>query len=230
MNIIYKGQLGNNIFQYAVALLFSKNNNFILEKPYFVEKLNIDFYEGENNDNGEIVIINDDNFLDLLDKDLSKNKLYFDGYFQKKDFILEYYDYLENIFLNEIPLKKDGFLIHARLYSLPKIVTDFNYEYYSKKIDIMINDNTNLKDNYIITDYPNSQIVIDLVKNYNLKLYHKNQYDDLLFSLKFDNLILSEGTYSFWVGVMSRSNNVICYDNISKWHGDIFVNPKWIKK
>jgi hypothetical protein len=50
----------------------------------------------------------------------------------------------------------------------------------------------------------------------------------LTFGKNFNNLVLSEGTFSWWIGYMSNAENIICNKRNYLWHGDIFLD-RWKK-
>ena len=41
------------------------------------------------------------------------------------------------------------------------------------------------------------------------------------------NLILSEGSFSWWIGFLSNAENIYYNQRERFWHGDIFVFPEW---
>jgi hypothetical protein len=49
------------------------------------------------------------------------------------------------------------------------------------------------------------------------------------FAKNFNNLVLSEGSFSWWIGFLSHANNVYYNERPRFWHGDIFVVSKWKK-
>ena len=75
------------------------------------------------------------------------------------------------------------------------------------------------------------RLVSELSKNFNLDIY-KNEcpMQTIDYTRKFDKLILSEGTFSWWIGTLSKSNFVYYNERDRFWHGDIFVDKNWIKK
>jgi hypothetical protein len=83
---------------------------------------------------------------------------------------------------------------------------------------------------YITSDSPQHPDVQFLLEKYKLKLYTSDvPVETLNFGKNFNNLVLSEGTYCWWVGVLSNATNVYYNDrrNTFAWHGDIFVYPEW---
>jgi hypothetical protein len=83
---------------------------------------------------------------------------------------------------------------------------------------------------YITSDSLQHPDVQFLLEKYKLKLYTSDvPVETLNFGKNFNNLVLSEGTYCWWVGVLSNATNVYYNDrrNTFAWHGDIFVYPEW---
>jgi hypothetical protein len=66
-----------------------------------------------------------------------------------------------------------------------------------------------------------------LIENCNFILYHDTPINTINFGKNFKNLILSGGTFSWWIGFLSKAKNVFFPKDKIKWHGDIFVFDKW---
>lgn len=223
VTVKYNGRLGNQIFQYLAASIFSIKYDLYLE---FNDKLNpiLTHISGKNNYSTKSTIeINDYNFLDYLNRDnIGSYHYIFDGFFQLKDFIKNYENEIMNRFLYLNLNKKDGFVVHLRMDDIVNYVGNLDYDYYVKCIEL------NDQKGYLITDDPNSELTKKLINNFNLELYHVNEYDDFIFATKFNNIVLSQGTYSFWIGFFSQSKKVYYSSRPPIWHGDIFQHDKWL--
>jgi hypothetical protein len=226
ITVKYYGRLGNQIFQYIAASIFSEKHNLYLDFQteqlggYRNLSLLLKHISGENKNEFPIVEINDFNFLEYLNRDSIEPCHYiFNGFFQLRDFIINYENEILKKFLYLNSEKKDGFVIHLRMDDIVNYVGNLDYNYYKTCIEKI-----NKTKGYIITDDPDSELTKKLIKDFDLELYHKNEYDDLIFATKFDNIILSQGTYSFWIGFFGQSKNIYYSTRPPVWHGDIFLD------
>lgn len=230
ITVKYNGRLGNQIFQYLAASVFAKKYNLYLD---FVNKqvggyrnlsLLLKQVSGDNKFYTPEIEINDSNFLDYLNRDNVEPCHYiFTGFFQLKDFITNYEIEIIDKFLYLDLEKKDGFIIHLRMDDIVNYVGNLDYNYYETCIEKM-----NKMKGYIITDDSNSELAKKLIKDFNLELYQKNEYEDFIFATTFDNIILSQGTFSFWIGLFSKAKKVYYSSRLPLWHGDVFLHDRWI--
>jgi hypothetical protein len=72
-----------------------------------------------------------------------------------------------------------------------------------------------------------SDIVVKLSEKYNLMPYQDSPVGTINFAKNFDNLVLSEGTFSWWMGFLSKEANIYYPKGKVSWHGDIFVFDEW---
>lgn len=160
-------------------------------------------------------------FDELLDLKNIDNGINYDGYFQTKKFISEYKDeILSHFTLKYENVDKNKVFVHVRLDDARKY--NKGIEYYRKALDSL-----NVLSGYISSDSPDDELVKTLIKEYNLILYNDTPIKTINFAKDFNNIILSKGTFSFWIGYLSKAENIIYPDNAS-FHGDIFLD-KWEK-
>ncbi len=65
------------------------------------------------------------------------------------------------------------------------------------------------------------------MNKFNLEIYNASPLNTIDFAKNFKNLVLSEGTFSWWIGFLSNANNIYFNERERFWHGDIFVFPEW---
>lgn len=126
--------------------------------------------------------------------------------------------------------------IHVRLGDIVDLNFLVDYNYYDNIISkIYESDNYrnspyfNSGISYITSDSINNDICQRLIQKYNLIPYNKDEIDTLQFGSTCQSIVLSNGTFSWLLGLLSFRSN-IHYPNIKiKWHGNIFIYPDWHK-
>jgi hypothetical protein len=219
ININYQGRFGNNLFQYFTALILSQKFNQSIKNPLLNNIFEFHFSENKYIYE-ESLIVNDDNIYNLLNEENINNNLILDGFFQNRK-ILEFLKENKHSFLNENKNRKDTF-VHVRLGDISNDQASCNINYYRKAL-------IGLNGGYISSDSPDSDIVIQLINEFNLKLFENSPEETIIFGSQFENKILSLGTFSWWIGFLGNQNNVICpvQKEYREWHGDIFPFLNW---
>jgi hypothetical protein len=223
VTIQYAGRLGNNLFQYSAAHIFANKFNLTLntnppENNFGLSKLN-----GLIND-GKTIIVDDDNFMELLSSDkIDSAHYHFTGYFQLKDFILGYHEEIKKLFNLKY---RDGLI--DEVFVIYRI-GDINGERQMLPIEYYEESLNNIKFNhgYISSDTPDHPNIKKLISKFNLTLYNDTPINTIDFAKNFNKLVLSEGSFSWWIGFLSNAKKIYFNKRERFWHGDIFVLPDW---
>lgn len=117
---------------------------------------------------------------------------------------------------------KNEAFIHARLGDTYNRDTQycqyFNFNYLRNKLNESRSEFSKV---YISSDSPTNRFVKQFCKEYDLTLYHSSPIETIIFGSCFNNLILSTGTFSFWIGYLSSA------ENISVWRGHRDKHRAW---
>lgn len=223
VSINYNGRLGYNLFQYVAAFIFAKKFNLSLNT------ISIDGNSKFPQLNGSVhvdnkLIVNDSNFLELLNSDTIEPRHYiFNGFFQIKDFVLNYKNEIKSLFdLSYDKINKDEVFVMYRIGDIEGLRQMLPIEFYQDALSKI-----SPKKGYISSDSPFHPNVIKLSNDFNLTLYQNSPYETIQFAKNFNNLILSEGSFSWWIGLLSDAENIYYNQRERFWHGDIFVFPEW---
>jgi hypothetical protein len=230
------GRLGNQIIRnLAVSLIAEKHNLFVNYSFYDkIQSLGINLFIGTNKYNNGIVL-NNNNYLSILNQELLNSNLNPQDYFQTKEITNLLHKYLsknENkskIVMNN-PFKErynqnNDLFIHIRLTD----AVNFNpgIHYYLKAID-----NVEFNQLFISTDDSSHSIIKILKEKYpNLLLIEKNEIETFQFASTCKNIILSNGSFSAIIGYLSFYSNIYYprYDESKRWCGDMFSIEGWNK-
>lgn len=223
ISITKYGRLGNNLFQNVVASILAKK--FDLKVLDYIdksehEKLGVNYYSG-NLEYFDRIVVCDDNLLEILKKDRLETGLNVNGFFQIKDFVYNYKEeILSNFNLRYENEENNDLFVHVRVGDVARF--NLGIEYYSKAINSL-----NYGKGYISSDEENHPIVTSLIERYNLTFYQASPPETIIFGKNFRNIVLSKGTFSWWIGMLSKAENILYPNGGVIWNGDIFVFDNW---
>jgi len=226
----FNGRLGNNLIQYIASLFFAKKYNLDFKIPPEYSLRNWGPLIKDYQINGIIgkgtIEVNDDNFLTLLNTDNIEPKHYhFDGFFQLKEFFTKYEFEIKSLLnINYKNIDRDLVFLHYRIDDIGGDRRMLPLEYYVEALET-----TRFNGGYITSDSLNHPNCTYLMNKFNLKPVHGlSPMNTIFLGKNFNKLILSEGTFSWWIGFLSRAESIICNKRDFLWHGDIFLD-RWKK-
>jgi len=234
------GRLGNQIIRNLFISIIAKNNNLKVnynnQDNYYInqQKLGLELFSGTN-DYNTVVILNDNNILEYVNKEIKSN-LGFHGnvFFQTKECSNFLYNYIQteiksniesaNIYKYRYNNNNDVF-IHVRLGDVKTYNPGFIY--YDKVLSTLV-----FEKGYISTDSPDDSIIQQLLEKYPiLELIKYDEVNTIHFGSTCRHIILSHGSFSALIGYMSFYSSIYYPEyNINKmFYGDIFDIPGWNK-
>jgi hypothetical protein len=109
------------------------------------------------------------------------------------------------------------------------------FEYYLKTIVTVVNEKM---ENQIFPSQYKIYITSDsighiscqrLIRHFNMVVFADSEINTIMFGSTCSSLILSNGTFSWWLGVLGFNSTVYFPETKNTWHGDIFVFDDWHK-
>jgi hypothetical protein len=222
VDVVYEGRMGNHLFKYFVAYLFAKKHNLNFSTDGFGINQFIKNFGLPTKVDGIV----GDEFFEIYDS--TYEQLYYSESVELKRYVLKNYFQLGNFFeknkevirntfnIRYQPQNKENVFVHYRIGDIGQSRSCLPYEYYQEALNLL-----KFSGGYVSSDSPTDERVIRLCNEFGLTTWGKNETKTLLFAKDFNNLVLSEGTYSFWIGYLSNAENIICNERDYNWHGKI---------
>jgi len=246
--IKYIGRTGNNLIQYFSAYFFCKKFNIPFNVPqecpvnwldvnsemikwgelFGVNPNNFIVYGGEKIKN-KVYSINDSNFTNFYHQnnfDIT-NVSKFEGYFQNKEFLFSKRDEIKKL-LNihyDNSTDENDVLVHYRLGDLKSNDMFLPISYYDNLLSQI-----KFNKGYIISDTLDGDECQYLIEKYNLEPFDdENPIKVINFAKNFNNLILSEGTFSWWIAFLSDAKNIFYGKSDKAWANNNLFLEEWNK-
>jgi hypothetical protein len=226
-----RGRFGNHLYRNLAFNFIAKINQLRIEYSFIKEmnELGIFLYSGEKTYT-ETIEVHDDNFFSMINTSFQKNIVVSGSlYCQTSDFA----KYLHNYFHSEIKesvikanhykeryKNNEDVFIHVRLDDASHLNPGFQY------YDSILSQIPFLR-GFISSDSISNLICKELIEKYNLTVLNENEVNTIMFGSTCKYIILSNGTFSWWIGTFGFYSE-IWYPKVKiAWHGDIFVIPSW---
>jgi hypothetical protein len=234
------GRFANQFFRSMAAHFISKNLSISALYPFDMDIfLGIKLYNNETTQKHFMQEINltDDDFMKYMTNyiDLSKNTILNlnNIYCQTKEFALKIHEFINdennkitiisNNKYNSLYQNNNHVFVHVRLGDV--IHLNPGSTYYKKVLEKI-----DFNDGYIASDSINHPICKELISQFKLIPVNLNEIDTIQFGSMCKHIILSNGTFSWLIGLLSYGSNVYWPEIKQPWHGDIYsCMPNWNK-
>jgi|15BtaG_2_1085339.scaffolds.fasta_scaffold00349_3 hypothetical protein len=220
------GRFGNRLLIDVGTSIIAEHTNYKVRGYSHQEanQLDVSLYDGSDRYSHKFLTVEDDDIVKFLERgDLKELQcgVNLACSFQRKNFLLQYEEHIRKHFYYKTPPQSiNSLLVHVRLGDVSHL--NPGYKYYEQCIEEI-----DFVEGYITSDSPHSNLVKRLAEMYQLTLVHKTEPEILKYATGFDKLVLSNGTFSWWMGFLSQASTVYFPSMEAKWHGDIFVYPRW---
>lgn len=210
IEVIYDGNLGNNLFQYCFGRILADKLGYQLSaKPIKGFPGTFDNIEGEDYTGKEIVTLRGQLIdLSFLDNDNLQCHILVTGYFQRYEYYEKYSDSIKEWLKIEDDInddiRNDDVVIGIRrgkdyipMYGLP-------ISYYEKALSLIQYNRV-----FICTNEPDDPFIKFFQKKYAAIVRPPGALDNLVFIKKFNKIIISNSTFLWWAAYLSDAKEII---------------------
>lgn len=226
----YRGRLGNKLIQYAAANILANSKKLSLE-AFPCKETNKLFkksteLEGQSFNNS-LTTIRSAKELNRHILEVKKETNYkILGFFQTAGLLCKHRKSILDLYSTSNPHKQESnsAFIHCRLGDTTNKPWRkyFSFEYLRKQLE---SSRCNYNNVFISSDSINHLELKTLIKNFDLKVYKDSPINTILFASSFSNLILSAGSFSYWMAYLSKAKNITVYEQ--KKYDPLQRNKAW---
>ena len=212
------GRFGNNIFQYSLAKIISKHNQYSIKVTN--NKYGNIFQDQHGVSHHSPVEILSGHKIELTKvlENTNNRKIKLQGFFHRYEYYIDY----KNEILSWLNLPKYSFdtsptkediVIHVRQGDLHPSYPITPFGYFKNIIE-----NSTFDKLYIVTENKNNPIVQKIQKQYNAIIITNNEpIKDFLFLLNSYKIILSMSSFCWWAAFLSQATEIHA-PLIGVWH------------
>lgn len=210
IEVIYDGNLGNNLFQYSFGRILAEKLGYRLQAnpiPGFLKTY--DVVDGEViSDDKPILLRGQKPDLSFLDGVKIKKRILLTGYFQRAEYYEPHSKQIREWLKLEDTIAADigpnDVVIGMRRgndyipeHGLPR-------SYYNAALESM-----GFEKVYICTNEPNDPFVRYYVKKYGAVVRAPGALDNMMFLKKFNKMIISNSTFLWWAAFLSDAEEIV---------------------
>ena len=237
ITINYKGRLGNNLTQYAAGYILASKTGLHLStlpvsnykkntKTWFHKNfpLKLEYINFEKIIHNQLpkglmyeksIELNDSNYYHYLNSPEPGTGYKLNGFFQDSRLLCDHRDEILDLYqYNNTPetnISQNDALVACRLGDclLKSNVTFCTTEYIENQLKI---NRHNYRNIYLTSDSLDYPPLVKLIDKYNITPYNNDPLKTILFAKNFNNLVLSAGSFSYWMAYLSQATNITVYN------------------
>ena len=231
ITVQYKGRLGNNLIQYAAGYILAKKSGQKLHTPPRVSYINYGRFKTSSSDEHRISInfgkvfdieqppgetfeqiaqVNDYEYRECLNRTTHATGYNLSGFFQHPSLLCKYRDEILDLYSydnNHNNIDPDDAFIACRFGDV-MMVNRRKYCSIQYVEQHLIRNRHKYNNVYLTSDSLDHPPLVELIEKYNITKYSSDPLMTILFAKCFNNLILSAGSFSYWMAYLSVAKNI----------------------
>jgi len=209
IKINYLGGLGNNLFQYCFGRILAEEMGYtLLASPIFPFEGTCQSVVGETTV-GDLKIL-DGHIIDLpsiLECRHSDSQILINGFFQRYEYYKPYKQKIREEWLTTTGKLKKRSKTDAVVHIRRGDYIQCGYTLTANSYHKMLN-HIEFSNLYIVTDDINDQFLRNFDR-YKPEIVSSDQINDFQFLMSFDNIVISQSTFSWWAAFLSDASNIV---------------------
>jgi len=225
IKVIYDGNLGNNLFQYAFGRLLAERLGYRLDAgPIEGFPATLDKVDGLVRQGEPLVFRGQKPDLSLLDREPGRPVL-LTGYFQRTEYYLQYRDRIRewlamDMKVEPVPGPRDLVVgIRRGRDYIPEHGLPMSY--YEQAIE-----SVPFEALHICSDSPKDPFVRKIARRYGGKIRPAGALDNLKFMMQFQQMVISNSTFLWWAAFLSDANIIVYHNPANGFWSDDPISKK----